>query len=236
MINRFSINDVRLFWDRVAPIYEPTNKELGYVHSQRFEKALEFGSIRPNMSILNIWSRTGNLLPYLRKTPQLTIASREVSPEMMKIASRKYPDENFGITDLEDLSEFQGNMFDRIISLETLEHTPKPVKFLSELHRILKPDGKIIISLPPKGFEISYRLYKLLIGDHGEGPHNFLWPYQVKRIIKESGLTLMEHHPFIILPIGNDKMVRLSEKILTGIFKKTPVVNFGVRHFYVCKK
>ena len=236
MTNNFTIREVREFWDKVAPVYEPLNKKVGYVHTQRFEKTLEFGTIKPGLKILNIWSRTGSLIPYLRKTSGLEIHNKEVSSEMTKIAQERYPQEKFELTDLENLSELSDNYFDRIISLETLEHTPKPDVFLKELNRVLKPGGLLIMSLPPKGEEVPEFIYKLFFKDHGEGPHNFLWPKEVKKLLKESGFTLISHKPYIILPLGSDKQTRMSEKVLTFIFGKTPLANFGVRHFYISKK
>lgn len=236
MINPFSIEDVRNFWDGVALEYGPSNEKVGYVHTQRFEKAMEFGNISSGMRVLNIWSRTGSLIPYIRKVPNVILENREVSPRMIELARVKYPDENFGSTNLENLSEFADNSFDRIVSLETLEHTPKPIVFLSELCRVLKPGGLLIMSLPPKGAEVPEYVYKLFFEDHGEGPHNFLWPSQVKSFLKSAGLTLLAHKPFILLPLGSDSATRIGEKILTSVFGWTPLADFGVRHFYVCKK
>ncbi len=236
MENIFTIDEVRNFWDKTAPIYEPLNKKVGYIHTQRFEKAMEFGQIKSGLKILNIWSRTGSLIPYLRKMENLEIHNREVSSQMMKIAQERYPNEEFKLTDLENLSEFGNNYFDRIVSLETLEHTPKPTIFLKELNRILKPGGLLIMSLPPKGEEVPEFIYKLFFKDHGEGPHNFLWPKDVKKLLQESCFTLVSHKPYIMFPFGSDEMIRSSEKIFTSLFGKTPLANFGVRHFYICKK
>jgi len=236
MINPFTIGEVREFWNSVAPIYEPTNKTVGYVHTQRFEKTLEYGDFKPGQRVLNIWSRTGNLLPYLRRIPDLHIMNREVSPAMMAIAEDKYPNEQFAFTNLENLSEFPDRSFDRIVSLETLEHTPKPQIFLRELHRILKPDGLLIMSLPPRGFEIPTQIYDRLFHNHGEGPHRFLWSWEVKRLLHDAKLSLVAHRPAIILPLGNNRLTRASDSILTGLFGKTPLAEFGVRHFYIASR
>lgn len=227
---------MRAHWDETAYIYEPTNKKVGYVHTQRFEKAFEYGQFQPGQKVLNIWSRTGNLIPYVRKVGNLDIHNREVSPKMIELAKKKFPEEEFRLTDIENLTEFQDNYFDRIVSLETLEHTPKPNIFLNELNRILKPGGLLVMSLPPKGFEIPTRIYELFFENHGEGPHNFLWPYQVKKMLKLAGFVLLKHKKFIILPLINDKMTRTSEKILGFLFGWTPLANFGVRQFYIAKK
>lgn len=236
MENRFTIGEVRAFWDRVAATYEGYNEKVGYVHTQRFERAMEYGDVRPGQRILNVWSRTGSLVPWLRNVPNLAIENREASEKMMAIARGRYPTESFALTDLEDFSEFADGSFDRVVSLETLEHCPKPQRFLDELSRVLKPGGRLVLSLPPRGAELPEFFYRLAFGDHGEGPHRFLWPYEVKRMLKAAGLTLELHKRFILVPLGSDALTRLGEKILTGIFGKTIVGNFGVRHFYVARK
>jgi len=236
MINPFTIAEVRAFWDGVAQTYERFNEQVGYVHTQRFEKTMEFGDFRPGQRVLNIWSRTGSLIPRLRTVENLRIDNREASPLMMKIAQDRYPEETFGLTDLENLSEYPDDTFDRIVSLETLEHVPKPQAFLSELRRILKPGGLLIMSLPPRGAEVPEYVYRLFFDDHGEGPHRFLWPFEVKKMFRNAGLTLKKHRRFIMLPFGSDAFVRGSERILTFLFCRTTVRNFGVRHFYVATK
>lgn len=236
MRNSFSIDEVRAFWDRVAPIYDSSNTSLGYVHTQRFEKTLEYGDLQQGQQVLNVWSRTGNLLPYLRRTPELNVVNREVSAAMIGIARAKYPGEEFGLTDLHSFAEFRDNSFDRIITLETLEHVPNPSVFMSELFRMLKPGGRLAMSLPPRGFEIPTVIYDALFHNHGEGPHMFLWPGQVKGLLAESGFRLVRHEPAIILPLGNDRLTRMSERAFGFLFGRTPLANFGVRHFYIAAK
>lgn len=234
MKNNFTISEVRKHWNEVAKIYEPTNAIVGYVHTQRFEKAIKFSNIKSGDKVLNIWSRTGNLIPYLRKTPNVQITNMEASEKMIEIAEKKYPKEKFIKTDLILLSELENSYFDKIISLETLEHTPNPSSLLSEFYRVLKPGGKLVMSLPPGGFEIPTRLYDTFFNNHGEGPHRFLWSWEVKRLLKETGFKLINHQGYMMIPTKNDKTTRKSEEILTNLFGKTPLIEFGVRHFYVC--
>src|SRR3989339_613748 len=191
MINKFNIKEVRDFWDKVADIYEEENKKVGYVHYHRYEKAIEYGNFRSGQKVLNIWSRMGGFIPYIRKIPQIELMNYEVSPKFIEQAKIKFRNEDFSQTDLENLEDLQDDYFDRVVSLETLEHAPKPLEFVKELYRVLKPGGLLIMSLPPKGFEIPTMLWGFFAGNHGEGPHNFLWPYQVKKIINDSYLIII---------------------------------------------
>ncbi|MCB0480496.1 MAG: class I SAM-dependent methyltransferase [Flavobacteriales bacterium] len=43
---------------------------------------------------------------------------------------------------------FEDNSFDVVISIETIEHIENDIQFLAEIHRVLKPDGVLIISTP----------------------------------------------------------------------------------------
>lgn len=47
-----------------------------------------------------------------------------------------------------DLAELDAEAFDWVLSLETVEHTPDPERFLEQLKRHMKPDGRMIVSLP----------------------------------------------------------------------------------------
>ena len=47
-----------------------------------------------------------------------------------------------------DILPFTDNSFDLIVSFETLEHVIDPNKFLSELHRVAKPESTLILSTP----------------------------------------------------------------------------------------
>lgn len=42
----------------------------------------------------------------------------------------------------------KSNIFDTVISIDVLEHVPSPERFVSEIFRVLKPGGKVILSTP----------------------------------------------------------------------------------------
>lgn len=43
---------------------------------------------------------------------------------------------------------FDGQSFDTVTSTEVLEHVPDPLRALKEMHRVLKPEGYLILSVP----------------------------------------------------------------------------------------
>lgn len=52
------------------------------------------------------------------------------------------------IADVQDMNMIKADTYDTVICLEVLEHVSSPSKALSEINRILKPGGLIIISVP----------------------------------------------------------------------------------------
>jgi len=233
--NNFTIEEVRNFWNGVINIYESSNEQFEDVHLQRFQEAIKHLDLKPNQKILNIWSRTGLAIPYLRqKCQNIEIHNLEVADKFIEAAKKKYPYEKFQETDLENLP-FEDNYFDYIISLETLEHAPSPITFLKELHRTLKPNGLLVMSLPPATAELPLKIYELLFSNHGEGPHKFLSSKKVKKMLSLSNFELIIHKGTLLIPVGPKWLKALGEKIINGL-QNTPISELGIRQFYICKK
>ena len=235
MKNNFTIKEVIEHWDKIAAIYDPCNKKPSNPHFQRFVVGVGFMNPQPKMKVLNIWSRTGDSIQFLRnKCKDAALYNLEASKNMIKIAKKKYPAEKFHTTDLENL-DYSDNFFDYILCLETLEHTPKPSKLLKEFHRTLKPTGRLILSLPPASAELNYRIYTFVFRSHGEGPHKFLSTKTVKKLLKETRFELLLHKSTLLIPVFGEVIMNLGEKIIEK-FQDTFIAELGVRQFYVCKK
>jgi len=231
--NKFTIEQVKKHWDDVSDIYDDVNQEIGDAHYQRFSEGLSYLSLRPKDKVLNIWSRTGNAIPWLEKFGT-EIVNLDVSPKMLAIAQKKYPDRNFGLTDLYKIN-YPDNHFDTILSLETLEHAPDPEQLLRELYRVLKPNKLAVISLPPQTAELPLKIYDFFFHNHGEGPHKFLSSKTVKQMISNAGFKLLFHKGTLLIPAGPKKLQKFGEVIINK-YQKTFIREFGIRQFYICQK
>lgn len=232
--NHFEMEDVRHFWDEVAQEYEHENELVGWVHTQRFREALARLELEPGMSILNVWCRVGGAIPFLRSAePGLRLVNAELSMGLLRKARSRYPQENFVQVSLHYLPFCSGS-FDTVLSLETLEHVPEPMLFLSELRRVMRCGGTLVMSLPPSSAEWTSRLNSLLSFHHGEGPHRFLSPREVKKMLEASRLELLEHRGTLFLPLKWAIFERIDKK-LSRAFGSSPLASLGLRQFYVCK-
>jgi 2-polyprenyl-3-methyl-5-hydroxy-6-metoxy-1,4-benzoquinol methylase len=65
---------------------------------------------------------------------------------------------SFFCNDLKDINE----KFDLISLVHVLEHIPNPIKFLIDVRKLLKPNGKLLIQVP----DWSQNVFILLVADH----------------------------------------------------------------------
>lgn len=116
------------------------------------------------------------------------------------------------ICDIQKMNFIKENIFDSVVCTQVLEHVPEPEKAINEIYRILKKNGKVIISVPH------------LSGLHEEPNDYFRYTnhgieYLVKKAgfkveyIKKSGGLLS----FIFHPISF---------VFTLIFWKVPVIKW----------
>jgi ubiquinone/menaquinone biosynthesis C-methylase UbiE len=233
--NNFEMSEVELFWDGLAEHeYEHANEKMDRVHTQRFREAIKRLPINQNSRVLNIWSRVGDGVPFLREAfGGFELVNAELSLEMLKASVKLNPGEMHIQTSLHELPFFDSS-FDAVMSLETLEHVPDPLLFLKEIRRILIEDGVLVMSLPPSAAEWTSVLNSILKFHHGEGPHRFLAPSEVKEMLSDAGLKLDDYTGTLFLPFGGVKIEKLdmalSRKIGRGFLGQ-----LGLRQFYVCK-
>lgn len=234
--NPFTIGQVRAFWDAVAPVYDRINATMGWTHCERFLTMQKYLPIQSGLAILNVWSRTGSAVPFIReRCPQATLLNLEVSGGFIKRAQERYPTETFEQTDLHDLpcaTESQ----DIIVSLETLEHVPDPLHFLLECHRVLKTGGRLILSCPPAWNELPLRIFELFGENHGEGPHRFPKVRTVLKAMRQCGFTIMEHRGTVLLPLGPEWMKKIAEAVQQSVLRYVGGNALGIRHFYIAEK
>lgn len=235
MRNKFTIKDVSDFWDSITDKYEDSHQNIQTAHFQRFHEAMKYLDLKPQNRVLNVWSRTGEAIPYLKeKCSAISLYNLEVSPKFLAIAKERFPLESIQETDLAKFN-FPDNFFDFVLSLETLEHAPEPLLFLKEINRVLKKDGTLVMSLPPATAEFPHIIYDILTDDHGEGPHKFLASKTVKGLLKDANFRLILHRGTLLVPVGPVFLQKLGEKII-NILQGTFISELGIRQFYIACK
>ena len=234
--NSWKDSDVEAHWDSVASIYVKENERVKDTHDQRFMLSMSLLELGEKMKVLNITSRDGEANDYImREQPGSQVSNAEISAGLMEVAE----DLRSGIRQfkIESYSSlpFGDGEFDRVLSLETLEHVAEPLLFLEELHRVSSRDAILVLTCPPATSEIPYRIYTALFGGHGEGPHRFPPSKRVKAMFERTGWKLTHHRGTILLPVGPRHLKLWGERLMER-FQKTFISELGIRQVYVCKK
>ncbi len=234
--NSWTDRDVEAHWDRVSKIYIKENEKVKKAHEQRFVETIKHLNLLPNVNVLNISSRDCETADYIfRKDATVRVINAEISQGLIDEARHVRPQvEQIKISTYSKLP-FNNRQFNRIVSLETLEHVASPISFLKELYRVSTADVRLILSCPPLTSEPAYRIFSFLFGGHGEGPHRFLKSGEVKTLLKDTGWKLLLHKGTVLIPVGPLFLQNLGELIITK-FQRTFISELGIRQFYVCEK
>jgi SAM-dependent methyltransferase len=79
---------------------------------------------------------------------------------------------------------FPDRSFDTVLNVQVLEHTPHPGALVNEMARVLKDDGRLILSAP-----FQFRMH--------EQPHDYFRysPHGLRALCADAGLEIEELHP-----------------------------------------
>jgi len=130
----------------------------------------------PVNSLLDVGCNVGALLyDCATRYPSAKLAGVEISKVALNKAMINIPTADFHNIGAEDLP-FQDESFQYVTCVEVLEHIPSTLrlKVFREMHRVLKPNGRLILTVPHAGWfawldsnNIRFRmpsLYSKLIG------------------------------------------------------------------------
>lgn len=96
--------------------------------------------------------------------------------------------------------EFDDNMFDYVIATEVIEHTSSPRQAIKEMHRVLKPNGVILLTVPNKIWHFSVSVANALKLRPYEGYENWVGWFELKRWLNDIGFDICKMYGFHVLP------------------------------------
>jgi len=228
--------DVEAHWDNVSAIYISENNKVKGAHDQRFRETIRHLMPAPGLKILNVTSRDCEADDYIKmEMPDAEVINAEISAGLMEEARKVRPDVRQIKIETYSRLPFKDGEFDRVVSLETLEHVADPIQFLKELNRVSTKDARLVLSCPPATSEIPYRIFTALFGGHGEGPHRFPSSKEVKIMFDKTGWKLLLHKGTVLFPVGPKAFQDFGERIISK-FQHTFISELGIRQFYVCEK
>ncbi len=176
-------------WDRVAPSYD---KQIAFFEKIQFGGGREWVCSRATGDVLEVAIGTGRNLPFYPKDVRIT--GIELSPAMLEIARQRAAERGISADlrqgDAERL-DFGDDTFDTVVCVLSLCTIPDNAKAISEMHRVLKPGGKLLLldHIGSQWWPIwaGQRLLELLTARSGE--------YMTRRqlpLVRAAGFEILE--------------------------------------------
>ena len=169
-------------------------------------------------SVLDAGCGCGYGSSYISNTTGCIVVSFDISRSAILFAMKHYKGakNEFLIMDGSHLA-FRSNMFDAVCAFEVIEHIRNYKGFLSELHRVLKYGGLLILSTPNKKLSSPFR----------EKPIN---PYHVKEFCLDELEDLLKDY-FINLRIFGEFTILRNRFIRSAIKKLRKILPSVVKRF-----
>ena len=212
-VRDWPITDVGKFWDSVTD-YDDINENT-YSYFRRFVDAYHISTIKDDSYVLDVTPRTGNGTLYFHQKGKIAKAvGADVSDFQIEIYKKNLDENNINYTSvvLTDYTfPFPDNEFDAVLSFETVEHMGKPEKFISEIGRVVKEEGEVLLTCPNILWEPIHWLAAIFELHHSEGPHNFLTRRQLYRFFKNASLSVEVEKTTILIPAGPKWLTRIGE-------------------------
>jgi 2-polyprenyl-3-methyl-5-hydroxy-6-metoxy-1,4-benzoquinol methylase len=203
------------------PSYYESEDYISHTDGQRslFEKAYQIIkgiALKNKLKLINAQSQKGKLLDIGAGTGDFLVVAKSDGWQITGIEPNdkaKTIAINKGVTFAESLTSLGDNTFDVITMWHVLEHVPNLEEYLSELKRLLKSNGTIIIAVPNfKSFDANY--YGRFWAAFDVPRH--IWHFSkntIEKLFAEKQMKLIE-----VLPMKFDSFYvsLLSEKYKTG--------------------
>jgi SAM-dependent methyltransferase len=152
--------------EEIRACYE-TLARLGGLGAEFFQRVLTLAGDLKGLKILDVGCGRGELLAEIAgRCADCGLYGVDVSiPRLRNVPPPIAAKVRLVTADLQKPLPFHDAVFDRVFCTETLEHLRVPERCLREIVRVLRPDGRLILTLPnATGFAPFHRLGFLIPG------------------------------------------------------------------------
>ncbi len=145
----------------------------------------ETGLINSNIKALELGCGTGNLASFLQ-AQGVSITAGDISETAIEHARKLHPNVDFRTHAAEELP-YEDNSFEIVMSFDVLEHLPNVDQHLSEVQRVLKPDGYYLLQTPNKLSNATFETLKCRSMEWKKYHPSLHFYGQLKRRLKQNG-------------------------------------------------
>jgi ubiquinone/menaquinone biosynthesis C-methylase UbiE len=198
-----------------------------------------------NLKVLEIGCARGAFSRVIaQKYPSVKLTSVDISETAINDARKESNGIDFRVGDAQDL-DFPDASFDFIFSCETMEHLPEPERMPAEIFRLLKPEGRFIITTENYFNGMLLMWLKDWVqkkpfdsGSRKQPYENFFLFFGVAARIRKSGLKIShtESNHFQWLTFPGIAPIKLCTQDFKSSFFKRLFKPFGRHYTFMGRK
>ena len=251
-------NDDRLYpWTRTS--LDGNLEVLDRVRLMVFEEILKRFPLE-NKVVLEVGCGSG-VFTKAAVVHSKSVTGTDVAKKAIKELALENKDEKLKfITAAAENLPFKRNSFDAVLCFETLEHLKSPVAVLGEIYRVLKPRGRLYVSIPNwfayDRLSTNNILKKVMFGIKQKiksqngmiSSHlHFYSPAGWEKLFQHSGFQKIYSRPVFVWPFIPFKtleklifkssiILKFHQKLETNLLSFWPFNDLGQSHFWVLEK
>lgn len=204
-LSRFTRNFKMEYQGDIATIQRRL-AETSDLHRRRLA-VLEATSAQPGEKILEVGCGGGALLPLFAAAVGSSgrVVGIDISPDQIAAANAACAGSEIATAEVQDVSRlpYEEGTFDAIVAIQVIEYLEQPDEALSELRRVCRPEGRIIVlatnwdtmfwnSGAP---ELTARV-QAAWREHAPFPN---LPADLRALLKETGFRIVRQNPVTII-------------------------------------
>ena len=134
--------DVIAYFDALAPAWDDSIVCCG----EKIRFILDHAGVQAGKHVLDVACGTGVMIPYYLERGAGSVTAVDISPEMIRIARSKFPQEQvrFICGDIEETDA--GRDYDAIVVYNAFPHFQDPERLIGVLSGLLKPGGRLTVA------------------------------------------------------------------------------------------
>jgi SAM-dependent methyltransferase len=198
------------YFDLQAPERDRWKRKNRFYH-EYIEKLCRF-HVPPGSTVLEIGSGTGDLLNALAPARGVGV---DISPAMVEIASRKYPQLIFQVGNAEDLPLME--TFDYILLSDVIGYFPDVQKAFVELRKVTHPRTRIIITYYNYFWEPVLRWAERLGRKMPQPEQNWLSQPDIENLLAMADYECIRREYKLLLPKRIPFLSTFCNKVLANL-------------------
>lgn len=187
-------SDKELFYNSIADQWE------GLIHKAETQKRLRIvfeelfaGAEMAGKQFLDAGCGLGFFSEQAAKAGA-DVTGIDIGDNLIKRATERSPSGKFMTASVSNLP-FKDESFELVLSTEVIEHVEDSDKAVTELLRVLRPHGHLVLTTPNRVFKWMFDLLSLIRIRPYHGNENWYYRGQLRRIIEaQGGKILKERH------------------------------------------